>query len=205
MSQLFIFQAKLPHEGRTELCLCWQQIYNLYGTTAGFTCLSSFSGITVRQLLLHVLHAAPLWDPRGERGTRGEVWTWTLARLHQARLPATQGGAGLQGQLTTWQSEYSILGGQLPAAYCGAGLQASSPPGKVSTVYWWNSCQLLRVEQGYRASSPPGKVSTDYIGITAAQRWAPDIFFMVWYRWFNNFFPVIRLRQIGVFGNLQVC
>ncbi len=36
------------------------------------------------------------------------------------------------------------------------------------------------------------------------QRWAPDIFFMVRYRWFNNFFPVIRLRPIEVFGNLQV-
>ncbi len=36
------------------------------------------------------------------------------------------------------------------------------------------------------------------------QRWAPDIFFMVRYRWFDNIFPVIRLRQIEVFGNLQV-
>jgi hypothetical protein len=42
------------------------------------------------------------------------------------------------------------------------GYRASSPPGKVSTVYWWNSCQLLRLEQGYRARSPPGKVSTVY-------------------------------------------
>jgi hypothetical protein len=31
----------------------------------------------------------------------------------------------------------------------------------------------------------------------------PNIFLMVRYRWFDNFFPVIRLRQIEVFGNLK--
>jgi hypothetical protein len=36
------------------------------------------------------------------------------------------------------------------------------------------------------------------------QRWVRDIFFMVRYRWFDNCFPAIRLRQIEVFGNLQV-
>ncbi len=42
-----------------------------------------------------------------------------------------------------------------------------------------------------------------YMFCTEKQRWAPDIFFMVRYRWFDNFFPVIQLRQIEFLGNLK--
>ncbi len=57
-------------------------------------------------------------------GLQGQLTTWQSEySILGEQLPAAQAGAGPQGQLTTWQSEYSILGEQLPTADCGAGLQ----------------------------------------------------------------------------------
>ncbi len=60
-------------------------------------------------------------------------------------------------------------------------------------------CQVVPEDQGLPLpGSERGKILHGFLGspghdLQGSGRWAPDIFFMVRYRWFDNFFPVIRL------------